>query len=144
MRDNAKSIQCYIQFLSWCYNFDDVVESNSSVAALVEEAEARIDCWKEDILGMGQLVVAVVVVVVINVTVTAGYVVGCASMVAVTVMLGDASVVRPSECRNNLFGRTIADVAMVVLVVTAVVDATFVIWGVDGERPNSNCVVLNE
>ena len=41
---------------------DDVVESNSSAAALVEEAEARIDCWKEDILGMGQLVVAVVVV----------------------------------------------------------------------------------
>ena len=41
---------------------DDVVESNSSAAALVEEAEVRFDCWKEDILGMGQLVVAVVVV----------------------------------------------------------------------------------
>ena len=47
-------------------------------------------------------------------------------MVAVAVLLGVGSVVRPSESRNGLVGRMTAGVAMVILVVTVAIDVAFV------------------
>ena len=46
MRDNAKSIQCYIQFLSWCYSFDDAISPWISANVLPYDAPKEESTWQ--------------------------------------------------------------------------------------------------